>query len=485
MVPVPAVRGRNDGQSHLTQALGGGCAMWRSWLWGLAPFVLLTSAALSIGGPAIEADLSSRAMQSLAGDGQGWAQVTVSGRDLFLIGEAPTPMRHALALAALARVPGLRLIHDRSTPLPTERPYAVTLEHDGEGLTLAGFAPSLEAKTALIDAARLALPEAKLIDRLQLAAGAPDGLDALTGLGLSLLTKLDSGRVAINDAALSVDGVAPTREALGATQRLLAALPEGTVLAANRITAPPPPPYVWCAELGPSGLTFSGSAPSEIVRAALIERAGVVLGHTAVTDRMEIAPRADDAPFRDTALALIGQFARFATARVQIRDDEVTISGEARDFSAYDAALAAAQQSLPQGFRLTSLTVLPARAEPFGWTATHEPGGITLSGFVPSNEARRAVIAAARARFPTAAVIDQMRLASGAPQGEVWTANVIFALTELARLKLGRVTIVDRVLSLSGEAASPEVRDTSLQALQRLPDGLRSQTSAIAVFRRS
>lgn len=459
--------------------------MWRSWLLGLASFVVLGWGALTLGAPAIETDLSGRAIQNLSEEGQGWARVTVEGRDLFLAGEAPTPVRHALALAALARVPGLRLIHDRATPLPTESPYAVMLEHDGEGVTLTGFAPSIEAKAALVEAARVALPEARVVDRLRLAAGAPEALDALTGFGLNVLTKLESGRVAISDGAVSVDGVAPTREALGATERLLSALPEGATLAASRILAPPPPPYVWCADLSPTGLTLSGVVPSEAVRAALVERAGAVMGHIAVIDRMQVAARADDMPFRDTALALIGQFTRFTKARMVIRDDEVTISGEARDFAAYDAALVAAQQGLPQGFRLTSLTVLPARAEPFAWTATHEPGGITLSGFVPSNEARRAVIAVARGRFPAAAVIDQMRLASGAPQGEAWIANVTFALTELARLKFGRVTIEDRVLSLSGEAASALVRDASLQSLQRLPDGLRSQTSAIAVVRRS
>lgn len=121
-----------------------------------------------------------------------------------------------------------------------------------------------------------------------------------------------------------------------------------------------------------------------------------------------------------------------------------------------------------------NLTALADAEKDYIWIATREGRGIVLSGFVSRERERSAVLTAIRTAIPGTEVIDQMQIARGAPDREVWLDGIGFAARQLARLSPGsRVTLNGLRLTVEGEAVDLAALKTIKGALAgRLPTGV-------------
>lgn len=91
--------------------------------------------------------------------------------------------------------------------------------------------------------------------------------------------------------------------------------------------------------------------------------------------------------------------------------------------------------------------------ESYIWSAMRDTSGsVVLSGYIPSEPSRRAVVTAARAAFPGADVQDKMELARGAPERDVLIKGIDHSLRKLAQLKTGRVDLNGTALTIEGDA---------------------------------
>jgi outer membrane protein OmpA-like peptidoglycan-associated protein len=108
------------------------------------------------------------------------------------------------------------------------------------------------------------------------------------------------------------------------------------------------------------------------------------------------------------------------------------------------------------------------------WNATTREGTLALSGYVPNEAARKAILASARRYFPKHQVEDKMDLARGAPDQKVWLGGTAFALRQLAALKPGgRAGLEAAGLVIAGEADSSKGYETVRNDLGRaLPQGV-------------
>jgi OOP family OmpA-OmpF porin len=79
-------------------------------LWGL-----ITLAAIYCGVGWVEWDLTLRSRAELAGAGQRWASVRYSGRDATLAGTAPSVEARAEVVALVRTLPGVRMVRDETT----------------------------------------------------------------------------------------------------------------------------------------------------------------------------------------------------------------------------------------------------------------------------------------------------------------------------------------------------------------------------------
>lgn len=434
---------------------------------------------LADGAPAPFAALAGVGLEQLGRLSSGSA--TISDTALTIEGTARTPETFIQVNGALAALPaGTTLAANRVAP-PSMSPYRFQAVADTQTATLSGFVPDQAARTAIVQDATARLTGRRIVDQLQIAAGAPAAFLDHARNAVGQLARFTTGQASLADTALTVTGTASSPDAYAAALAAARQLPAGGTLAAATITPTTMSPYAWGAQSTGQAVTLTGFVPSEATRAALNERARAALPGATVTDQMQIAVGPAESAFRDTASSLLGQLGRFTQGAASIRDGAILLNGQARDFAAYDAAVGAAGMAPPQGFAYQAVDITPPLARPFAWTATRDTSGLTLAGVVPSEDARRAVVATARERFPNVPVTDAMRLASGGPPAAQWTAQAQYGLGQLAQLRTGRVGITDQAYAISGEAPSIPVQGTVVGALAQLPAGLTAQTNTITV----
>lgn len=119
------------------------------------------------------------------------------------------------------------------------------------------------------------------------------------------------------------------------------------------------------------------------------------------------------------------------------------------------------------------MTVAAAPAEPVApapylFQAAFADGVLTLTGSVPSEDARRDLLINAQALFPGVRVDDQLIVRAEAPAAE-WRAVASGSLAQLATFSSGELRIEDLVVSLSGKVKSQADYDAADKAMQAVP----------------
>lgn len=111
----------------------------------------------------------------------------------------------------------------------------------------------------------------------------------------------------------------------------------------------------------------------------------------------------------------------------------------------------------------------------FVWSATTRGDGrVVLSGYAPNEDALRAVMNVVQSEFPQAEIIDEAKLARGAPDRDAWLSGATFAIKQLAQLKKGAAELDGLDLSVQGEAATPPAYKSVKTALANaIPAGIK------------
>ena len=158
----------------------------------------------------------------------------------------------------------------------------------------------------------------------------------------------------------------------------------------------------------------------------------------------------------------------WASATVDGRD--VALTGTAPTEAAREAAMTAAQRV--QGiYRVdtSGLGLLPL-ADPYTLIFEKAEDTITVTGSFPDGQTRVALLDALRASLGSTALVDNSRLARGAPVGFVSLAA--FVIAGLQALESGAITLEGSTLSVAGDAISSEAYNTELTRLANPPDSL-------------
>jgi OOP family OmpA-OmpF porin len=161
-----------------------------------------------------------------------------------------------------------------------------------------------------------------------------------------------------------------------------------------------------------------------------------------------------------------------AWASIALDGRNVRLSGSAPNEGAQTQAREIAQSIW--GVRgVDDNTELLALADPFLWRAERTSEGLSLSGNIPSSDARSELEAAA-SRFLDGVTVsaDDLTAARGVPDLGQWSAGTAFALEQLSKLENGVASLENLDLSISGVAPSSEAYEEITAALQDLPAGL-------------
>ena len=424
------------------------------WLLGLVPIAMLSWLSVQLEHEGIEADLGRRTRETLSRAGLDWATPIFAGRDGVLTGKSAEEGAPPKALAMIRDAWGVRVANDRSELLELAEKFVWSASSRGDGrVVLAGFVPNEDTRKAVVSAAHGEFPKAEIIDEMKLARGAPDRDAWLSGAAFALkqIAQLKKGAAELDALDLSVVGEAGTTAAYRSVREALTkSIPGGVKLASEKITPPVADPYVWSAKSTSDQILISGFVPGEQARKAIETRAKKLFPKAGLADKMELAGGAPEGWDKAVAIAL-DQLAALKSGAADLKGREFAFVGEAADEATAAAVRKTLKSDVPQNFKIVEQIRYPKAVQTAsGYTMqiAFDGSGIEVSGNVPSEPARAALIDAVKARFPGRTVTDKLQVVAGAPDG--WQQCIIAGLAPLPRLTSGKTVLVDRKLTVTG-----------------------------------
>jgi OOP family OmpA-OmpF porin len=138
---------------------------------------------------------------------------------------------------------GIKLIEDAVTA-PVVSPYTWAARRVGGQLVLSGYVANDKLHAEIVEAAKGGLPGVEVVDRMQPGEGAPQGWAAAASAALRELARLEGGAAEMQDAALTVSGLAADPATADAVRAGLRAAVTAKIKLVDQIRAkePPPPP---------------------------------------------------------------------------------------------------------------------------------------------------------------------------------------------------------------------------------------------------
>jgi outer membrane protein OmpA-like peptidoglycan-associated protein len=383
-------------------------------------------------------------------------------------------------------------------PPPPPIVLAWSAVKDASGVTLSGLAPNSVAKAAAASSAFIATTGA-VVDRLNVQGpiATPPDYGPAVNFALGLMARLASGDVALEGASLSVSGIAPSAAAKSEIDAsLAAALPGGLRLARADIAValPPPPPHpvappaiavappappapppplappppvaapqpppppppvalAWSASKDGEGVALSGLSPSAEARSAVAAAARAATDRT-VTDASTVQANVASPPdFAPAAAFALRQLGRLSIGRAELAGPSINLSGVAPSLAEKRAVVAEMAGALPGGMTLGAVAIL---VRPYRFEAQADRSGVVLSGYVPDEATRAALVAAAAAGGFAGKVRDELEFVEDAPTGFAAAANV--ALAQLVKLDFGTARLENQRLSVQGMTCRNDVK---------------------------
>ena len=228
--------------------------------------------------------------------------------------------------------------------------------------------------------------------------------------------------------------------------------------------------YQWSVSRVANKVRLAGYVPNEGVRTEIVKQAKANFPGLEVSDEMKLARGAPEAWLSGVTFG-IKQVAGLKSGEAKLDGVALTVAGEANDTKTYGAIKTALASDLPKGLKLQDERVTAPVVRPYVWVARHAAGQVLLSGYVPSRS-RPELLAAAKAAFPRATIVDKMEAGEGAANGHMIISAS--ALKELARLEEGTAEISDQALVVKGVAADSDIASLAKQGLSRgVPQGFR------------
>jgi OOP family OmpA-OmpF porin len=228
--------------------------------------------------------------------------------------------------------------------------------------------------------------------------------------------------------------------------------------------------YMWSAMRIESGIRLRGSVPTTEDRRTVL---GMVKAHFPdldVEDRLKIA---DGFPPHDQWLGAVSfglkQLSHLKRGSVRLHNVMLKLDGEARSAADYIEVKKALAGALPTGLVVANISIRPPVADPFIFVADLGTNALSLTGSVPSENARKQVRELSRQLFRRPGLDDRLELASGAPKD--WDEAVAAALRALSRLESGKIALSGLAVTIQGVAPDQGTAvAVSYQLRRDLPD---------------
>lgn len=228
-------------------------------------------------------------------------------------------------------------------------------------------------------------------------------------------------------------------------------------------------PYAWGASYTENRLMLNGFVPTETVRKQVVAAAKAQFPKAEIFDNLEFArgnPPAGE--FLEGVKFGLKQLSHLKKGSADLSGLEVSVSGEAASAAMFKDTKTALT-NLPKPLKLGTDKVTPPLVSPYAWAAKLAGNSVVLSGYVPSDRVREALMAHAKQAFGKTGVVDKMELADGAPNA--WDRAVKATLDQLATLQEGIAEYKSGQMTLTGLAVDDGIAETTKKAFKaQVPD---------------
>lgn len=217
-------------------------------------------------------------------------------------------------------------------------------------------------------------------------------------------------------------------------------------------------------------ITLRGDVPSEGDLKFLKGVAEATSTGVAFADKSRLNANVPD---RDAWLSAmifaLRQLGKLEHGSAQLRNNSIVIEGVTKSGDDFASVQKKLRDEAPKGLDLRA-AVKPHDVHPFVWVAQLEPGSLSLSGHVPSQQ-DQLLCNYAQNLFQNRKVDNSMEFAGGEPRDWIEAAKV--TLDMLSLLYAGNASISDNAVKLEGIYSSPEMAAVLKSYSERLPPGYR------------
>jgi outer membrane protein OmpA-like peptidoglycan-associated protein len=263
-------------------------------------------------------------------------RVDLEHTSLSVSGDALDPRSYRVLMASLkAPLPqGIRLKKE-AVRAPSVSPYAWSARRRGSEFQLTGFVPDERVRNELIQTARRHAPDARIVDRMELASGAPDSFAEVAGSLMQQLGQLEEGKAEVRDRSATLAGMAATmanaeaaRSAMG--QGALAVFRTSGDIRHREPVLETISPYMTSMVAEGDAVVLGGYIPDEKARSAVVALARRALDGRPVRDELRIG--AGQPPGWEHCLEVAAEtLQRLGNGRATMTARKLVISGVSSD----------------------------------------------------------------------------------------------------------------------------------------------------------
>jgi OmpA-OmpF porin, OOP family len=416
-------------------------------------------------------------------------EARLDGLGLGVSGEATSQQTYTGVRTALRNdLPRGVSLRDERITAPAISPYVWSARNTGSDLTLSGYVPDDRTRAQVLAQARSVFPRSpRVVDRMEIGAGAPAGFASATLASLKELGRLEDGAANIRDLSVSVEGMAPDEATAQSVKRdLRAAALQGMRVTDQirfREATPPAPsqpsaisPYTGGIEADGNRVVLTGYVPSIAVQSAIVQSARTRFPGKQIDDRLTVGAGAPEGWQRCFDGALLG-LARLNGGRATLSDRRLDVISRTDDEDLAAAAPSDIRSAVQGACDANARIDVVAASEPDRvWRAVYDGSTVTLSGEVTSQATRQSLLQQARRQFATSVrVVDDMRVVENRSRN--WPRAAEAGLAALTDLQRGEAVLERQQLSVTGEARyDPQFTNRLREQISRaMPSGYGSR----------
>ncbi len=169
-------------------------------------------------------------------------------------------------------------------------PFTTSAVVDTQSVTLTGYVPSEAARDHVLQAVRTHFPGRRIENRLEVAAGAPQGWTRCVDGALAGIARVGSGKIVLADQRAEITGATDDEGLAGSLPQELKAALRADCDADVRIDvlAEAVPELVWRASYNGNEVVLEGDVSSAGAKSSLAAAAGRLFPGKAVVDKMRV-----------------------------------------------------------------------------------------------------------------------------------------------------------------------------------------------------